>query len=526
METEGHSVSKTLNRYRSFRFDLILEGIAIGALSGAVVVAFRYLLTNADILLHSILNYGKTHTWLIPVWFVILMAAAGLVSLLLKWESLISGSGIPQVEAEMIGEVNPCWWKALIAKLTGGLLSLGCGLSLGREGPSIQLGAMVAKGFSRVTRKAKTEEKLLITCGASAGLSAAFNAPIAGVLFSLEEVHKHFSPEILLSTMAASITSDFVTRNVFGLHPIFSIEVMKMIPLHNYGYVLLFGVIIGFMGIVYNTTLSKTQDVFQKIPKQVLRLFVPFLLAGVFGFVYPEVLGSGHPLVKELSSEEMMMGALFLLLVLKFSFSILSFSAGAPGGIFLPLLIMGAVIGSVFFNVAGLVTNSLDGLLINFIILGMAGYFSAIVRAPITGIILISEMTGSFSHLLTLCLVSLAAYMIPDIFHCEPVYDQLLHRLLGKLNPDRETSLTGEKVLVEGQIFHGSEAEGMKVSQIHWPKTCLLISLVRGDAEFVPRGETKLSAGDKIVVLCDESSQGKLHTVLQEVCQTVKMQKK
>ncbi len=108
----------------------------------------------------------------------------------------------------MIGVLDPCWWKTLAAKLAGGLVSLGFGLSLGREGPSIQLGAMTAKGISRISKRSKTEEKLLITCGASAGLSAAFNAPIAGVLFSLEEIHKHFSPEILLSTMASSITAD------------------------------------------------------------------------------------------------------------------------------------------------------------------------------------------------------------------------------------------------------------------------------------------------------------------------------
>jgi len=169
-------------------------------------------------------------------------------------------------------------------------------------------------------------------------------------------------------------------------------------------------------------------------------------------------------------------------------------------------------------------TDSLQGLLDNFIILGMAGYFAAIVRAPITGIILISEMTGSFTHLLSLSLVSLIAYVIPDMVRCAPVYDQLLHRLLRKLNPDRETSLTGEKVLVEGMIFHGSEAEGKKVSEIQWPRTCLLISLLRGEAEFVPRGETKFLAGDKMVILCDESAQGKLHEVLLNVCETVKME--
>ena len=138
--------------------------------------------------------------------------------------TLISGSGIPQIEGEIIGEIDEKWWRVLLAKLGGGIISLGCGLSLGR-GPQHSAGSHDSKGFSRAAKRVKTEEKLLITCGASAGLSAAFNAPIAGILFSLEEVHKHFSPELLLSSMAASITSDFVSRNVFGLTPVFSFHI-------------------------------------------------------------------------------------------------------------------------------------------------------------------------------------------------------------------------------------------------------------------------------------------------------------
>ena len=524
MRPSGNTVSATIKRYRSFRYALILEGVAVGAISGVVVVAFRYLLGYAEILLHSILDYGRAHPWFVPIWFLILAAAALVVSLLLKWDSLISGSGIPQVEGEIIGEVDENWWRVLVAKLAGGLIGLGCGLSLGREGPSIQLGAMAAKGFSRLTKRVKTEEKLLMTCGASAGLSAAFNAPIAGVLFSLEEVHKHFSPEILLSSMASSITADFVSRNVFGLKPVFTFHITGMMPLHTYGHVLLLGMIIGFMGVVYNTSLSKSQDLYQKIPNQTVRLMIPFMMAGIFGFLYPSVLGGGHSLVEVLSSGEMVIGAMCLLFVVKFLFSMVSFGSGAPGGIFLPLLVLGAVIGGIYYNGMGLVTDSLDGLLGNFIILGMAGYFSAIVRAPITGIILISEMTGSFSHLLTLSMVSLAAYLVPDIMRCAPVYDQLLHRLLARMNPDKKAPLSGEKVLVEGMIFHGSTAEGMKVCEITWPQTCLLVSLMRGDAEFVPRGDTTLLAGDKIVILCDETAHGMLHQTLQEYCETVKMQ--
>ena len=208
MKPEERTVRNTIIRYRSFRYALVLEGIAVGAISGAVVVAFRYLIGCTDTLLHRILAYGQANHWFIPVWFAILAVAALIVTLLLKWDPLISGSGIPQIEGEIMGELDQRWWRVLAAKLGGGILSLGCGLSLGREGPSIQLGAMAAKGFSRLTKRVKTEEKVLITCGASAGLSAAFNAPIAGILFSLEEVHKHISPELVLSSMAASITSD------------------------------------------------------------------------------------------------------------------------------------------------------------------------------------------------------------------------------------------------------------------------------------------------------------------------------
>lgn len=531
MQSDVHTTAHTIERFRTFRYALILEGVAVGAIAGSVVVLFRLLLEQATNLLNAALAYGHSHSWWIPLWFLILAAAAFLVTLLLKWEPQISGSGIPQVEGEMLGKFDQKWWRVLVGKCVGGLLSLGCGLSLGREGPSIQLGAMAAKGFSRLTHRVKTEEKLLMTCGASAGLAAAFNAPIAGVLFSLEEVHKHFSPEILLSSMAASITADFVSKNVYGLSPVFSLDLPHMVPLHAYGHVLALGILIGAMGVLYNTCIAKSQDLYQKIPNQYLRVLIPFLLAGVFGFLYPQTLGGGHNLVETLASGEMTLAALALLLVVKFLFSMASFGSGAPGGIFLPLLVMGSLIGCLYQNAASTMFPYLGDSVGNFIILGMAGYFSAIVRAPITGIILISEMTGSFSHLLTISMVSLAAYLVPDIVKCPPIYDQLLHRMLklrkaGGDDAEETPEPAGEKVLVEGIIYHGCKGEGLRISQISWPSTCLAVSLMRGEAEFVPRGDTTLQAGDRIVLLCDETVEELVHETLEDFCQTIPTPKK
>lgn len=516
MTAKPHTITQTLRRFRSFRYFLILEGILVGIAAGVTVVLFRLLLEQAGRLLDAALDFGSNRPWFVPVWLLIMIIASLLASLLLRWEPFISGSGIPQVEGELLGELDQKWWRVLLAKCAGGLLSIGCGLSLGREGPSIQLGAMAAKGFSRLTKRMKTEERLLMTCGASAGLSAAFNAPFAGVLFSLEEIHKHFSPEVLLSTMASSITADFISRNVFGLSPIFTFDIPQMMPLNQYGHVLILGVLLGVLGVLYNLSIGASQTLYKKIPFRPIRLLVPFLCAGLLGFLCPRVLGGGHALAMDISLGGFALGSLCLLFAVKFLFSMVSFGSGAPGGIFLPLLVMGAMIGGIYFAAAGALFPLPDSLLANFIILGMAGYFSAIVRAPITGIILISEMTGSFHHLLTLSIVSLAAYLIPDLVHCRPIYDQLLHRILSDRSSEAHVKVTGEKLLLDSVIVHGSAAEGKRVADIAWPETCLLVSLARGEEEFVPKGDTVFRAGDRLVLLCDEGAAPDAHRTLEQ----------
>ena len=186
----GKDTSGTIRRAERFQIILIGEGILVGGLAGLVVLLYRMWLGYAGEWLDGILAFAGKSPVRIAGWFAVLLVLAAIVAKLVTYEPMISGSGIPQLEGEMTGKLDQVWWKVLPAKFFGGFLCLLGGLALGREGPSIQLGAMVGKGVSRGLDRGKTEEKFLLTCGASAGLSAAFHAPLAGVMFSLEEVHK------------------------------------------------------------------------------------------------------------------------------------------------------------------------------------------------------------------------------------------------------------------------------------------------------------------------------------------------
>ena len=419
-------------RARRIPVMLITEGLCVGLIGGFIVLLYRVALTFAGNWLIKILSYIKGNPFRCAVWFLILMALAWIVGRLVKWEPMISGSGIPQVEGEVSGRLSQNWKRVLPAKFAGGFLCMLGGLSLGREGPSIQLGAMAGQGISRALGRGEREEKFLMTCGASAGLSAAFHAPLAGMMFAVEEIHKTFSIPILLPVMTASVTADYIASHILGLDPVFHFQITEYLPQNYYWLLILLGILVGVSGVFYNWGMLKAQELYRKIPflKETGRLLIAFLTAGVLGLVMPSVLGSGSGLIVSLTKGEMVLGMVVLTLVVKFLFSAVSFGSGAPGGIFFPLLILGALLGAVF-AMTGAEFFGLDPVYINnFVLLGMTGFFTAIVRAPLTGIILLFEMSGSISQMLSLSIVSVTAYIVATLMRSEPIYDSLLKRIL------------------------------------------------------------------------------------------------
>ncbi len=512
-----NDTNSTLTNWHNFKLRIIIEGIIVGIFSGLLIVGYRYLLEKALSFSKYIYALQLKNTWIIPIWIIVLVIGGWIVGKIIKKEPMASGSGIPQVEGVLLRKLTMNWWKVILGKFVGGTICIGAGLSLGREGPSVQMGAAVGQGVSRVFKRVKIEEKFLITSGASAGLAAAFNAPLSGVIFALEEVHKSFSPIVMTSALAASLTADFVSKHFFGLKPIFNFKHLNPIPLNNYFWLIILGIIVGLLGVVFNIAILKSQQIYSKqkgLPVEA-RPIVAFLIAGVSGLFLPEVLGGGHEIISSLVNSSFSLKMLLIIVTVKFLFTMVSFGSSAPGGIFLPLLVIGALVGGIYGNILKITVGFNEIYISNFIILAMAGYFTAIVKAPITGIVLITEMTGSFSHLLSVGLVCLVSYVIADIMKSRPIYEVLLEKFLNK-GTDQFEGEKGVKVIIETVVCMGSMLDRKKIKDIDWPKNCLLVGIKRGEEEIIPEGNTLICTGDYLIALANEDNASHIRQCLFE----------
>lgn len=430
------------------RIGIVLESVGIGVVAGGVVSLFRFALGEADHL-RKLCYTTVSSSLQNGVWYVGVLQVSGYILLglflgwLSVWRPMARGSGIPQLKGYFEGRLQFQWFSELLTKLVSGILGIGAGLSLGREGPSVQIGSYVSLGILSRSDRSEAERKYLVTAGASAGLAAAFNAPLAGVLFALEELHRSFSPLLLTVTLSSSMAADMVASAFFGSQPVFNFRALNLLPLNYYVWIIMLGIASGFAGDLFKRTLYRFQDFYKALPvPRYLWPVLPLLLSIPLGFFFFDVTGGGHPLIESLTKSNRTLNMLALLFFIKLMFTALSYGSGTAGGIFLPLLVCGALLGT-FTGEALVSLGMIDpSYILNFLILGMAAFFTAVVKAPVTGAVLILEMSGNFNHFGSLMLVCLVAYVSSDLILSQPVYDVLLSKLL---NPEQESKKNSTK---------------------------------------------------------------------------------
>lgn len=224
---------KSIVENPKYIFRLSVQGVMVGIFAGLMVCLYRFLLSESEHILRNYLTIIQTNVVYIVLFFVFLAVLGLLIDWITKWEVDSSGSGIPQVYAEVKGHMEANWAKVLFSKIVAGVMTALGGLSLGPEGPSVQIGGMAGKGVARLFKGSKTDELRLILVGSAVGITAAFNAPLAGVLFVMEEINHGFDKTLIFIALVSAIVSDFISKSIFGQSTVLTFPINN-IPLENY----------------------------------------------------------------------------------------------------------------------------------------------------------------------------------------------------------------------------------------------------------------------------------------------------
>ena len=412
---------------------LMIIAAFVGALTGLVGVAFRITLIWADYRRNQMVLLVHTH---FPVWLgwtiptACCAAAAGLACWLTqRLAPQTAGSGIPRVESVLRNHLRPAGLEILPVKFFGGALGIGGGLALGREGPTVQMGGTIGRLISDFLSKVVPEPWTFIAAGAGAGLAVAFNAPLAAALFVVEELLHRFSTRVFSATLVACITGTVVLRHFMGNTFDFGAPAIKLLPSRVLPEYLLLGLLAGLVGVAFNQTLLATLRMFDRArswPRGCKGAAVG-AAAGLLAYFNPFVIGGGENIGELAIAGHIALSTALWILIVRFALTMLSYGSGAPGGIFAPLLALGGIFGQGFVGLWAIMGHPLPEPSA-FAIVSMAACFTAIIRSPLTGVVLMLEMTGSWTLILPMLAACVLAYAVPELLGNPPIYDSLRQR--------------------------------------------------------------------------------------------------
>ena len=415
---------------------LILFAFIVGILAGGVGTVFRIVIGKMEVIrdfFFTNIEHGNITNWIMPVLFSVI--SIGLALFLVKrFAPEAGGSGIQEIEGALDKTRTIRWQRVLPVKFFASILSLGSGLLLGREGPTIHLGANIGKMLGDVFKLSDKNENPLVSAGAAAGLASAFNAPLAGIIFVFEEMHGHFKYNFysVAAIMIASGTADFVVRFFIGGSPVLIIDIFQCPELTSLWLFVLLGLFFGVVGFAYNKLLVSTLDFFTKMSKYkfVISIVLIGVIISVLGILFPDLIGGGYKTIKDVFDHSFTFKILIIIFVVRFALSIISYGIGVPGGIFAPMLALGITFGMIF----GLTMQHFFPNIVThpeiFAVVGMAGIFASTVRAPLTGLILVVEMTSNYELILPLIITTVISSYLTSTFGNQPIYSTLLNRTL------------------------------------------------------------------------------------------------
>ncbi len=495
---------------------ILLVGMLTGAFAGVAVTFYNMLAEMAEEFARGYYGFFRENPAFLPLLFVGLALGAIVIGGLLRFLPVIRGSGIPQTEGALRGLMRFSWYRALTGMFAASLFAIFCGLSAGAEGPSVLIGGCCGYGANDLLRQGAFLRRYQITGGACAGLAAAFNAPLTGIVFAFEEGQKKFTPEVFVCAFT-SVAFAVVIRNLLRTALGFAAgayldtfafpESAFSDPLF-YAYVLFAAAVCALCGVGLYYLIFAARKLFAKLTfwRGMGRMLFPFLAAGAFGILTAYALGGGHGFLEDLGSRSEGVRAVFssplwatLLIVAlgKGLLLVLNMGAGVPCGAFVPMLATGAGAGALLSLLCarmGMDAAYADAL----IVICMSAFFTAVVKAPLTGLILTAELTWNFMFLLPAVIGVGLGYLAGLLFRTRPVYDRLLDEMLQEEGACGAARGKADAFSACFCVEAGSLAAGRAVRDVLWPSNVRLVRVRSQGVLFVPDGNTVLQAGDLV----------------------------
>jgi CIC family chloride channel protein len=524
LETEAPSEIQEDLIVRQQRRHIFPRAALVGLGAGLVAALFRATLAGANTMRTALLEWSHgipPFGWVFPVFFGAAGAAAS-VALVLRFAPEAAGSGIPHLEGVMHRLRTLDWKRVLPIKFLAGALAIGSGLTLGREGPTVQMGGAVGDMMASWLKTPAQERRTLIASGSGAGLAAAFNAPLAGLIFVLEEIRRDFHPIVFGAAFLAAAIANIVVHLLLGSDPDLAVPSYATPPALSLPFFALLGILAGLLGVAFNKAILGLLDLFGRLKR-------PWVLpaaaavgaaVGLTSWFFPILVGGGHSLTEMTLAGKVGVALIPVFFVSRFLLSTSSYGTGAAGGVFAPLLALGALLGLGIGEIAHTYFPAAVPVPATFAVVGMAAYFAAIVRAPLTGIVLIIEMTGNYQQMLPLLVACFFAYAVAEWLKDLPLYEALLERDLRREGlPDTHK----DPMVIDFIIDAGAPFAGRRVQSLGLPRGCVLVRCVEAGREFVPNALTRLEPHMRITALVAPEALGAVES-LRRGCQAVDKQ--
>lgn len=495
-------------------------GLLCGAITGAVVFLFKVAAGRIEHLSRWLYTSAK-HSWLyIVAVFAVLIVAALVMALIHKWAPESKGGGIPRSEGVLRGRLAFRWFPTLVGTVVGSFISFFCALPLGSEGPAVLIGTALGGMCGCIAGNRSAWGRYVMTGGAGAGFAIATGAPFAGILFALEEIHKRFTPMLVLTVSASVMSATYCNGLLcaaFGVDGrLFAVGDMPDFALADIGFLLLLAIVVSAAVALFDfatDAFSRVTKYFSKLLSAPVKLVIMFVITGIVALVFTDAVYSGHDLLHEAAEGHQALLYLAALLVVRMLLMVLVTDSGATGGIFISTLAIGSLFGAITGQLLVAIGMPAE-LYTPVVLLGMCAFIGGTLRAPLTATVLFVELTGQFTNLFYVIVVVFVVNIITELLNQTAFYDRALEDMEHAQNGGKQPVIAHFKMTVSPGAF----VVGKAIRDVMWPSSSVVISITRAHEHHQDMdndGEKKLYVGDTLVLRARYYDEEKIRGLLQ-----------